>query len=83
MIGRRIFDETLKKLKRFEGVKGVIVTNTEGLPISTTYDTDKTEKIAALITSLVGKSRSVVSELDEGSMSFLTITTLEAEGKRS
>ncbi|MHC1592231.1 MAG: roadblock/LC7 domain-containing protein [Candidatus Helarchaeales archaeon] len=79
MIGRRIFDETLKKLKRFEGVKGVIVTNTEGLPISTTYETEKTEKIAALITSLVGKARSVVNELDEGTMSFLTITTLEGE----
>ncbi|MHA1144676.1 MAG: roadblock/LC7 domain-containing protein [Candidatus Helarchaeota archaeon] len=79
MFGRRIFDETLKKLKRFEGVKGVIVTDVTGLPISTTYDTEKTEKIAALITSLVGKARSVVSELEEGAMSFLTITTLEGE----
>ena len=80
LIGRRIFDETLKKLKRFEGVNGVIVTNTEGLPISTTFPTDKTEKIAALITSLVGKCRSVVTEIDEaGSMSFLTITTESGE----
>ncbi|MHA1299003.1 MAG: roadblock/LC7 domain-containing protein [Candidatus Helarchaeota archaeon] len=80
MIGRKIFDETLKKLKRFEGVKGVIVTTTEGLPISTTYATEKTEKIAAHITSLVGKARNVVAELEEeGSMSFLTITTVYGE----
>jgi len=80
LIGRKIFDETLKKLKRFEGVKGVIVTTTEGLPISTTYATEKTEKIAAHITSLVGKARNVVAELEEeGSMSFLTITTVYGE----
>ena len=80
LIGRKIFDETLKKLKRFEGVKGVIVTTTEGLPISTTYESEKTEKIAAHITSLVGKARNVVSELEEkGSMSFLTITTMDGE----
>ncbi|MHA1784973.1 MAG: roadblock/LC7 domain-containing protein [Candidatus Helarchaeota archaeon] len=83
IIGRRIFDETLKKLKRFEGVKGVIVTNTEGLPISTTYDTDKTEKIAAHITSLIGKARTVVSEIHSESpneqMSFLTLTTANGE----
>lgn len=80
LIGRKIFDETLKKLKRFEGVKGVIVTTTEGLPISTTYETEKTEKIAAHITSLVGKARNVVSELEEeGAMSFLTITTMNGE----
>ena len=82
LIGRRIFDETLKKLKRFEGVKGVIVTTTEGLPISTTYETEKTEKIAAHITSLVGKARTVVQELEseeQGMMSFLTITTVDGE----
>jgi len=82
MIGRRIFDETLKKLKRFEGVKGVIVTNTEGLPISTTYDTDKTENIAAHITSLIGKARTVVNEIytdEKEAMSFLTLTTANGE----
>ncbi|MHA1311681.1 MAG: roadblock/LC7 domain-containing protein [Candidatus Helarchaeota archaeon] len=82
MINRTIFQETLKKLQQFEGVKGVIVTNIEGLPISSTYETEQTEKIAAHITSLVGKCKNVVNSLksaDDDIMSFITITTKEGE----
>ena len=82
MINRTIFQETLKKLQQFEGVKGVIVTNIEGLPISSTYETEQTEKIAAHITSLVGKCKNVVNSLksaDDDIMSFVTITSKEGE----
>ncbi|TFF88584.1 MAG: roadblock/LC7 domain-containing protein [Promethearchaeota archaeon] len=82
MINRNIFQATLKKLQQFEGVRGVIVTNIEGLPISSTYETEQTEKIAAHITSLVGKCKNVVGSLkkdENDKMSFITITTGEGE----
>ncbi|WXG43180.1 MAG: roadblock/LC7 domain-containing protein [Promethearchaeati archaeon SRVP18_Atabeyarchaeia-1] len=73
MINDKVFHTTLESLTKHEGVKGVIVTSKEGLPISSTMDRDKTEKIAALITSLVGKAKSVVKEIGEGPLRFLTI----------
>jgi predicted regulator of Ras-like GTPase activity (Roadblock/LC7/MglB family) len=73
MIGEKMFHKTLESLGKHEGVKGVIVTSKEGLPISSTMDADKTEKISALITSLVGKAKSVVKEIGEGPLRFLTI----------
>ena len=83
MINRNIFQATLKKLQQFEGVRGVIVTNIEGLPISSTYETEQTERIAAHITSLVGKCKNVVKNTSSNSeddvMSFITITTKDGE----
>jgi len=79
MIGGKALKDSLKRLGSFEGVRGVIITNMEGLPISSNLSTDKTEKISALVTSLVGKARKVVSELDEGQMNFLTISTQRGE----
>ncbi|MEM2109360.1 MAG: roadblock/LC7 domain-containing protein [Candidatus Odinarchaeota archaeon] len=79
MIGEKDIQPILKNLQKFEGVRGVIITTTEGLPISTTIDRDKTEKTAALVTSLVGKARSTVKELEEGELKFLTINTSKGE----
>ncbi len=79
MISQKVFQSTLKKLKAHEGVRGVIVTNSEGLPISSTLDTEKTEKVAALITSLVGKAKSIVEELEEKNLNFFTIDTKGGE----
>jgi predicted regulator of Ras-like GTPase activity (Roadblock/LC7/MglB family) len=73
MLGEKMFQKTLESLGKHEGVKGVIVTSKEGLPISSTMDSEKTEKISALITSLVGKAKSVVKEIGEGPLKFLTI----------
>ncbi|MHA1238352.1 MAG: roadblock/LC7 domain-containing protein [Candidatus Odinarchaeia archaeon] len=79
MIGEKDIKPILKKLQQFEGVKGVIITTNEGLPLSTTLNSEVTEKASALITSLVGKANSVVKELDEGDLKFLTITTDKGE----
>jgi len=79
MIGEKDIKPILKKLQQFEGVKGVIISTNEGLPVSTTLNTEVAEKASALITSLVGKAKSVVKELDEGSLKFLTITTEKGE----
>ena len=79
MIGEKDIKPILKNLEKFEGVRGVIITTTEGLPVSTTIDMEKTEKTAALVTSLVGKARSTAKELNEGELKFLTINTSKGE----
>jgi predicted regulator of Ras-like GTPase activity (Roadblock/LC7/MglB family) len=79
MIGGKALKDTLKRLGAHEGVRGVIITNMEGLPISSNLSADKTEVISALVTSLVGKAKRVVEELEEGGMNFLTISTKAGE----
>jgi predicted regulator of Ras-like GTPase activity (Roadblock/LC7/MglB family) len=65
----------LSRLKAQEGVRGVVVTTMEGLPLSSDLDPETTESVAAIITSLVGKALDAVRELREGSLSFLTLDT--------
>ncbi len=79
MITSKYFQKTLQQLQKHPGVKGVIVTNTEGLPISSTLATEKTEVISAQITSLVGKASKVITELGEGTLNFLTLDAGESE----
>lgn len=79
MIGGKALKDSLKRLGAHEGVRGVIITNMEGLPISSNLSADKTEVISAIVTSLVGKAKRVVDELEEGAMNFLTITTEKGE----
>jgi len=69
----------LSKLKAQRGVRGVVVTNMEGLPLSSDLDPDTTEAIAAITTSLVGKALDAVRELREGSLSFLTLDTTKGQ----
>jgi predicted regulator of Ras-like GTPase activity (Roadblock/LC7/MglB family) len=79
MIGGKALKDSLKRLGAHEGVRGVIITNMEGLPISSNLNAEKTEVISALVTSLVGKAKRVVDELGEGGMNFLTISTPRGE----
>lgn len=79
MIGGKALKDSLKRLGAHEGVRGVIITNMEGLPISSNLSADKTEVISAIVTSLVGKAKRVVDELEEGAMNFLTISTEKGE----
>jgi predicted regulator of Ras-like GTPase activity (Roadblock/LC7/MglB family) len=69
----------LARLKSQEGVRGVVVTNMEGLPLSSDLDPETTENVAAIITSLVGKALDAVRELREGSLSFLTLDTTKGQ----
>ena len=57
----------------------VVVTNMEGLPLSSDLDPETTENVAAIITSLVGKALDAVRELREGSLSFLTLDTTKGQ----
>ncbi|MFO7836161.1 MAG: roadblock/LC7 domain-containing protein [Candidatus Thorarchaeota archaeon] len=79
MISQERLQSILSKLKAQEGVRGVIVTSMEGLPLSSDLDAQTTENIAAIVTSLVGKALDAVRELKEGSLSFLTLDTSKGQ----
>ncbi len=79
MITQEKLQMILARLKSQEGVRGVVVTNMEGLPLSSDLDPDTTENVAAIITSLVGKALDAVRELREGSLSFLTLDTTKGQ----
>ena len=79
MISQEKLDAILAKIKEQEGVRGVVVTNMDGLPLSSDLDVDTTEIVAAIITSLVGKALDAVRELDEGNLSFLTLDTTQGQ----
>ncbi|MHA2433671.1 MAG: roadblock/LC7 domain-containing protein [Candidatus Thorarchaeota archaeon] len=79
MISQEKLDKVIAQLKSQDGVRGVVVTTMEGLPLSSDLDRDTTENVAAIITSLVGKALDAVDELDEGKLSFLTLDTEKGE----
>lgn len=79
LISQEKLDTVIAQLKSQEGVRGVVVTTMEGLPLSSDLDPDTTENVAAIITSLVGKALDAVDELDEGKLSFLTLDTEKGE----
>ena len=79
MITQEKLQTILARLKSQEGVRGVVVTNMEGLPLSSDLDPETTENVAAIITSLVGKALDAVRELREGSLSFLTLDTTKGQ----
>ncbi|MFW9933114.1 MAG: roadblock/LC7 domain-containing protein [Candidatus Thorarchaeota archaeon] len=79
MISQDKLQAILQRLRAQEGVRGVVVTTMEGLPLSSDIDPDTTESVAAIITSLVGKALDAVRELKEGSLSFLTLDTTKGQ----
>ena len=79
MISQDKLQEILTRLKKQEGIRGVVVTTMEGLPLSSDLDADTTEHVAAIITSLVGKALDAVKLLKEGKLSFLTLDTSKGQ----
>ncbi|MEM2142848.1 MAG: roadblock/LC7 domain-containing protein [Candidatus Thorarchaeota archaeon] len=79
MISQEKLEALLSELRSQRGVRGVVVTNMEGFPLYSDLDSEKTEIVAAIITSLVGKARDAVRELREGNLSFLTLDTTKGQ----
>lgn len=79
MISQDKLQAILQRLRSQEGVRGVVVTTMEGLPLSSDLDAETTETVAAIITSLVGKALDAVRELKEGTLSFLTLDTTQGQ----
>ncbi|CAL1528066.1 unnamed protein product [Lymnaea stagnalis] len=73
-------EETLKRIQSHKGVIGIIVVNSEGIPIKTTLDNSTTVQYASLIHSLTSKARSIVRDIDPtNDLKFLRIRSKKNE----
>mmetsp|Transcript_8850 Transcript_8850/g.32675 ORF Transcript_8850/g.32675 Transcript_8850/m.32675 type:complete len:98 (-) Transcript_8850:245-538(-) len=59
-----------------EGVEGIVVVNSDGIPIRSTLEDDLKVKYASLITQLISKARSAVKNIDkENDLTFFRMRT--------
>ncbi|XP_060553324.1 dynein light chain roadblock-type 2 isoform X2 [Ruditapes philippinarum] len=73
-------EETLKRIHAHRGVTGIIVVNSEGIPIRTTLDNSTTVQYAGLIHLLAAKARSTVRDIDpQNDLTFLRIRSKKHE----
>ncbi|KAJ3367006.1 dynein light chain roadblock-type 2 [Allomyces macrogynus ATCC 38327] len=73
-------EETIKRLSAHKGVQGIVIVNSEGIPIRSTLDNSLTVQYSALITQLASKARSVVRDLDpQNDLTFLRIRSKKHE----
>ena len=71
-------EETLKRINSHKGVQGIVIVNSEGIPIRSTLDASQT--YAAQILQLASKARSAVRTLDpQNDLTFLRIRTKKHE----
>ncbi|MHA1273676.1 MAG: roadblock/LC7 domain-containing protein [Promethearchaeota archaeon] len=69
----------IRRFEEKEGVRGVIICDSSGLPIKANLPIEQTEEVAAYITSLIGKGRQVVEALKEGALKFIRLETSKGE----
>uniref|UniRef100_A0A4W6BV57 Dynein, light chain, roadblock-type 1 n=1 Tax=Lates calcarifer TaxID=8187 RepID=A0A4W6BV57_LATCA len=73
-------EETLKRIQSQKGVQGIIIVNSEGIPIKTTLDNSSTVQYAGLIHQLVMKARSTVRDIDpQNDLTFLRVRSKKNE----
>ncbi|KAM6947768.1 dynein light chain roadblock-type 1 [Lycodopsis pacificus] len=73
-------EETLKRIQGQNGVQGIIVVNSEGIPVKTTLDNPSTVQYAGLIHQLVMKARSTIRDIDpQNDLTFLRIRSKKNE----
>uniref|UniRef100_UPI00358E1E01 dynein light chain roadblock-type 1 n=1 Tax=Myxine glutinosa TaxID=7769 RepID=UPI00358E1E01 len=73
-------EETLKRIQAQKGVIGVIVINSEGMPIRSTMDNNTTVQYASLMQQLSVMARSAVREVDpQNDLTFLRIRSRKNE----
>uniref|UniRef100_A0A8C4H8A9 Dynein light chain roadblock n=1 Tax=Dicentrarchus labrax TaxID=13489 RepID=A0A8C4H8A9_DICLA len=75
-----LIEETLKRIQSQKGVQGIIIVNSEGIPIKTTLDNSSTVQYAGLIHQLVMKARSTVRDIDpQNDLTFLRVRSKKNE----
>uniref|UniRef100_A0A8C5QN22 Dynein light chain roadblock-type 1 n=1 Tax=Leptobrachium leishanense TaxID=445787 RepID=A0A8C5QN22_9ANUR len=73
-------EKTLKRIQGQKGVLGIIVVNSEGIPIKSTMDNGSTLQYASLMHQLVMKARSSVRDIDcQNDLTFLRIRSKKNE----
>jgi len=73
-------EETLKRISSHKGVQGIVIVNTEGIPIRSTMESALTTQYAANLSQLAQKARSAVRDLDpQNDLTFLRVRTKKHE----
>nr|XP_056700844.1 dynein light chain roadblock-type 1 [Euleptes europaea] len=73
-------EETLKRIQSQKGVQGIIVVNSEGIPIKSTMDNSTTVQYAGLMHNLIMKARGTVRDIDpQNDLTFLRIRSKKNE----
>uniref|UniRef100_A0A8C3SNW9 Dynein light chain roadblock-type 1 n=1 Tax=Chelydra serpentina TaxID=8475 RepID=A0A8C3SNW9_CHESE len=70
----------LFRIQSQKGVQGIIVVNSEGIPIKSTVDNSTTVQYAGLMHSFIMKARSTVRDIDpQNDLTFLRIRSKKNE----
>ena len=73
-------EETLKRINSHKGVQGIVIMNTDAVPIRSTMDPQMATKFSGLIKPLADKARSCVRDLDpQNDLTFLRIRSKKHE----
>lgn len=73
-------DETFKKLIASPGVQGVLLINSEGIPIRTTFNNTLTTLYVSLIHGLTSKAKNCIKEMDhQNELTFLRLRSNKDE----
>jgi len=73
-------DDQIKRISNYKGVVGLIVVNSEGIPIRTTLDNSTTVQYANQVTQMHLKARSCVRDLDPSNdLKFLRMRSKKHE----
>ena len=65
----------IRRFEEREGIRGVIICDSSGLPIDSNMEIELSEEVAAYVTSLIGKGKQVVEALKEGDLKFIRLET--------
>jgi dynein light chain roadblock-type len=73
-------EETFKRIQSHKGVIGIVVVNSDGIAIRSTFDNETTVQYAALVSQFTLKARGVVKNLDpDNELKFLRIRSKKHE----
>lgn len=82
MIDSKAIKAIISKFMADEQTRAVIICDSEGLPIQSSYrgeQIEKTEEIAAYITALISRGKQTVEVLGEGRLNFVRLETDKGE----
>ena len=73
-------EETFKRLIALPGVQGIMVMNSEGIPIRTTLPQNNTALVVGLLHGLLLKTKAAIKELDhQNELSFIRLRSHKDE----
>merc|ERR1712044_53183 len=73
-------EETMKRIQSHKGVVGIIVANTEGIPIRTTLDNATTVQYCGLLNRVADNARRCVRDIDPtNDLTFIRIRSRKHE----